>query len=56
MVQAMGRYLFANKDEIARVLALESGKPFWVAHIEVAAPRDISNITAIRLIYSHSII
>lgn len=35
MVQAMGHYLLANKDEIARVLALESGKPLWEAHIEV---------------------
>lgn len=35
MVQAMGRYLLDNKDEIARVLTLEQGKPLWEAHIEV---------------------
>ena len=35
MVQAMGRYLLDHKDEIARVLTLEQGKPLWEAHIEV---------------------
>ncbi|MEM6306112.1 MAG: aldehyde dehydrogenase family protein [Pseudomonadota bacterium] len=35
MVQAMGRYLLANVDEIARVLTLEQGKPLWEARIEV---------------------
>lgn len=35
MVQAMGRYLIDNKDEIARVLTLEQGKPLWESHIEV---------------------
>jgi len=35
MVQAMGRYLLEHKDEIARILTLEQGKPLWEAHIEV---------------------
>ena len=35
MAQAMGRYLLDHKDEIARVLTLEQGKPLWEAHIEV---------------------
>lgn len=35
MVQAMGRYLLEHKDEIARVLTLEQGKPLWESHIEV---------------------
>lgn len=35
MVQAMGRYLLDNIDEIAPVLTLESGKPLWEARIEV---------------------
>jgi len=35
MVQAMGRYLLEHKDEIARVLTLEQGKPLWEAVIEV---------------------
>lgn len=35
MVQAMGRYLLENKDEIARALTLEQGKPLWESHIEV---------------------
>lgn len=35
MVQAMGRYLTDNKDEIARVLTLEQGKPLWEARMEV---------------------
>ena len=34
-VQAMGRYLMENLDEIATVLTLESGKPLWEAKIEV---------------------
>lgn len=36
MVQAMGRYLLDNIDEIAKVLTLEQGKPLWEAHIEIA--------------------
>lgn len=35
MVQAMGRYLLDNIDEIARVLTLEQGKPLWEAQIEI---------------------
>ncbi|MEM9427838.1 MAG: aldehyde dehydrogenase family protein, partial [Pseudomonadota bacterium] len=35
MVQAMGHYLLAHKDEIARVLTLEQGKPLWEAHKEI---------------------
>lgn len=35
MVQAMGRYLLDNIDEIATVLTLEQGKPLWEAHIEI---------------------
>ena len=35
MVQAMGRYLLQHKDEIARILTLEQGKPLWESHIEV---------------------
>ena len=35
MVQAIGRYLIENKDEIARILTLEQGKPLWESHIEV---------------------
>ena len=35
MVQAMGRYLLENKDEIAETLTLEQGKPLWEARIEV---------------------
>ena len=35
MVQAMGRYLLEQKDEIARTLVLEQGKPLWEAIIEV---------------------
>jgi aldehyde dehydrogenase (NAD+) len=35
MVQAMGRYLLENKNEIARVLTLEQGKPLWESVIEV---------------------
>ncbi|WP_027256316.1 aldehyde dehydrogenase family protein [Leisingera aquimarina] len=35
MVQAMGRYLLDNLDEIARVLTLEQGKPLWESRIEV---------------------
>lgn len=35
LVQAMGRWLLDNKDEIAQVLTLEQGKPLWEAHIEV---------------------
>ncbi len=35
MVRRMGEYLIEHKDEIARVLTLESGKPLWEAHTEV---------------------
>ena len=35
LVQAMGRYMLKHKDEIARVLTLEQGKPLWEAVIEV---------------------
>jgi aldehyde dehydrogenase (NAD+) len=35
MVQAMGRYLLQHKDEIARVLTLEQGKPLWESRIEI---------------------
>ena len=35
MVQAMGRYLLDNIDEIARVLTLEQGKPLWESKIEI---------------------
>lgn len=35
MVQAMGRYLLQHKDEIARALTLEQGKPLWESTIEV---------------------
>ena len=36
MVQAMGRYLLENIDDIAPVLTQEQGKPLWEAKIEVA--------------------
>lgn len=35
MVRAIGDYLMEHKDEIARVLTHEAGKPLWEAHIEV---------------------
>ncbi|MEP1327087.1 aldehyde dehydrogenase family protein [Pseudophaeobacter sp.] len=35
LVQAMGRYLLDHKDDIARLLTLEQGKPLWEAIIEV---------------------
>ncbi len=35
MVRAMGDFLLANRDEIARVLTIESGKPLWEAYGEV---------------------
>ncbi|MEM7295325.1 MAG: aldehyde dehydrogenase family protein, partial [Pseudomonadota bacterium] len=35
MVCAMGDYLLAHCDEIAHVLTLEAGKPYWEAVIEV---------------------
>ncbi len=35
MVQAMGRYLLENIDEIAPVLTQEQGKPLWEARIEI---------------------
>ena len=36
IVQAMGRYLLENADEIANILTLEQGKPLWEAQKEVA--------------------
>ncbi|MEM0978257.1 MAG: aldehyde dehydrogenase family protein [Pseudomonadota bacterium] len=35
MVRAMGDYMLANKEEIAEVLTLEAGKPYWESLIEV---------------------
>ncbi|MGX9357480.1 aldehyde dehydrogenase family protein [Roseobacteraceae bacterium S113] len=35
IVQAMGRYLTEHRDEIARLLTLEQGKPLWESLIEV---------------------
>ena len=35
LVQAMGRYLLDHKDEIARLLTLEQGKPLWESEIEI---------------------
>ena len=35
MVRGMGDYLLANREEIAEMLTLESGKPYWEALIEV---------------------
>ena len=35
MVQAMGRFLLENIDDIASVLTLEQGKPLWESRIEV---------------------
>ncbi len=35
MVRAMGEYLVANRDVIAPLLTLESGKPLWEAYLEV---------------------
>ncbi len=35
MVQAMGRYLLDNIEEIARILTLEQGKPLWEARGEI---------------------
>ena len=34
MVRGMGDYLLANREEIAEMLALESGKPYWEALVE----------------------
>ena len=36
IVRRIGEYLLDNLDEIATVLTLESGKPLWESHIEVA--------------------
>ena len=44
MVRGMGDYLLANREEIAEMLTLESGKP-WS---RPTARHAISNITAIR--------
>lgn len=35
MVQAMGRYLLENINDIARVLTLKQGKPLWESRIEI---------------------
>ncbi|MCE2517438.1 MAG: aldehyde dehydrogenase family protein [Alphaproteobacteria bacterium] len=35
LVRGMGDYIMARKDEIATLLCLESGKPYWEAVIEV---------------------
>ena len=35
LVRAIGEYLLANIDEIAKVLTLESGKPLWESVIEI---------------------
>lgn len=35
MVQAMGRYLAENKEEIAPILTQEQGKPLWEANLEI---------------------
>lgn len=35
LVRGMGAYLLEQRDEIARVLTLESGKPLWEAELEV---------------------
>lgn len=35
MVQKMGQWLLAHKDEIATMLTLEQGKPLWEAHKEI---------------------
>ena len=34
MVRGMGDYLLANREEIAEMVALESGKPCWEALVE----------------------
>ena len=36
LTRRVGEWLLAHKDEIARLLTLEAGKPLWEAHIEVA--------------------
>ena len=35
MVRGMGDYLLAHREEIAEVLTLESGKPYWESLIEI---------------------
>ena len=35
MVRAMGDWFASKRDEIATILSLEAGKPFWEAQIEV---------------------
>ena len=35
MIQQMSAYISANKDRVAPLLTLESGKPLWEAEIEV---------------------
>lgn len=35
MVQAMGRYMLENRDQVAETLTLEQGKPLWEARREV---------------------
>ncbi|WP_343559339.1 aldehyde dehydrogenase family protein [Kiloniella sp. b19] len=36
MVRKMGEYLLEHRDEIARVLTLEQGKPLWEAELEIS--------------------
>ncbi len=35
MVRAMGDYILANKELLARELTLEQGKPLWESHLEI---------------------
>jgi aldehyde dehydrogenase (NAD+) len=35
MVQAIGRYLLENIDDVAEILCLEQGKPLWEAKVEI---------------------
>ena len=39
MVRGMGDYLLANREEIAEMLTLESGKPYWEALVDHGAAR-----------------
>ena len=34
MVRGMGDYLLTNREDIAEMLTLESGKPYWEALVE----------------------
>ena len=41
MVRGMGDYLLANREEIAEMLTLESGKPYWDCLLYTSpSPRD----------------